>query len=133
MQTLKLTCSSLTDRTGVNTEIIRHYEKVGVMPDPPRTAGGHHDRLFPPELSSGVPAFLYAVLETNMIRRDKNKVLGRVDPNSGGTSIFLTPGIQYVTRRYILEVAVQIPVAQFLNGNALENDYVARTGFRWNF
>lgn len=68
-----------------------------------------------------------------MIRRDKNKVLGQVDPNSGGTSIFLTPGIQYVTRRYILEVAVQIPVAQHPNGNALENDYVARTGVRWNF
>lgn len=88
MQTLKLTCGSLTDRTGVNTETIRYYEKVGVMPPPQRTAGGHRDRLFPPELPSGVPAFLNAVLETNMIRRDKDKVLGQVDPNSGGTSIF---------------------------------------------
>jgi hypothetical protein len=59
--------------------------------------------------------------------------MGWADPNTGGTIIFLAPGIQYVTRRYILEAAVQIPVVQNLNGNALENEYVARTGFRWNF
>jgi hypothetical protein len=73
------------------------------------------------------------VLETNIIQRGKNTIMGLNDPNSGGFSIFLAPGIQYVTRRFILEAAVQIPVLQNLNGNALENDYIARTGFRWNF
>ena len=90
-------------------------------------------RLFPRELQSGVPAYIYGVLETNIIQRDKNTFMDQDDPDSGGTTIFIAPGIQYVTRRYILEAAVQIPVVQNLNGNALENDYVARTGFRWNF
>jgi hypothetical protein len=98
-----------------------------------RLDGSIQYRLFPRELLSGVPAYVYGVLEANLIYRDKNTFLGQADPNSGGTTIFLAPGIQYVSRRYILEAAVQIPVLQNLNGQALENDYVARVGFRWNF
>ena len=41
MQTHQLTRGSLANKTGVNAETIRYYEKAGVMPDPPRTAGGH--------------------------------------------------------------------------------------------
>lgn len=106
-----------------------HYEAGNEA----RLDGSFQYRLFPRELQSGVPAYVYGVLETNLIYRDKNTFMGQDDPNSGGTTLFLAPGIQYVTRRYILELAVQIPVVQNLNGNALENDYVARTGFRWNF
>lgn len=98
-----------------------------------RLDGSFQYRLFPRELSTGVPAYVYAVLETNVIYRDNNTFLGQTDPNSGGTTLFLAPGIQYVTQRYILEAAVQIPVVQNLHGNAVENDYVARFGFRWNF
>ena len=101
--------------------------------DEARLDGSFQYRLFPRELRSGVPAYVYGVLETNFIYQAKSTFLGQADPNSGGATIFLAPGIQYVTRRYILEAAVQIPVAQNLNGNALESDYVARTGFRWNF
>ena len=52
---------------------------------------------------------------------------------SGGTTLFLVPGLQYVTRRWIVEAAVQLPVVQDLNGTALENDYIVRAGFRFNF
>jgi len=31
----------LGDRAGVNLETVRYYERVGLMPKPPRTAGGH--------------------------------------------------------------------------------------------
>jgi len=31
---------SLSERTGVNIETIRYYERIGIMPNPPRTAGG---------------------------------------------------------------------------------------------
>jgi hypothetical protein len=98
-----------------------------------RLDGSFQYRLFPRELLSGVPAYVYGVLETNLVYRDKNTFMGQADRNSGGVALFLAPGIQYVTRRFILEAAVQVPVVQNLNGNALENNYVARTGFRWNF
>ncbi len=81
----------------------------------------------------GVPAFVYAVLESNLIRTGKNKVAGATDINSGGMIWNLAPGLQYVTRRYVLETAVQIPTIQRLNGTALETDWVWTAGFRWNF
>jgi len=32
---------SLARHTGVNAETIRYYEKIGLLPAPPRSAGGH--------------------------------------------------------------------------------------------
>ena len=45
----------------------------------------------------------------------------------------LVPGLQYVTKRWIVEAAVQLPIVQYLNGTALENDHIVRAGFRFNF
>lgn len=33
--------AALARRTGCNLETIRYYEKIGMMPDPPRTAAGY--------------------------------------------------------------------------------------------
>lgn len=38
----------LAARTGCNIETIRYYERVGLLPPPPRSAGGH--RLYGPDL-----------------------------------------------------------------------------------
>lgn len=90
-------------------------------------------RVKPRNLTGGVPAFLYGVIEVNLIHQDKNRIRGSTDPNSGGTTLFLAPGVQYVTKRWIVESAVQIPVSQDLNGTALENDFIARVSGRFNF
>lgn len=90
-------------------------------------------RLWPWELGGGVPAFFYGVLESNLLIDQKNEIGGIHDQNSGGTTWFLAPGLQYVTRRVIVEGVVQIPVRQDLNGSALRNDYVVRVGFRVSF
>lgn len=36
-----LTIGSLSRQTGVKIETIRYYERSGLLPPPPRTAGGH--------------------------------------------------------------------------------------------
>jgi len=90
-------------------------------------------RLWPRELGAGVPGFLYGVIETNLRHRDRNREDGRKDPDSGGTQLSLSPGLQYVTRRWILEAVVQLPVARDLNGGALGEDFTVRAGFRLNF
>jgi MerR family mercuric resistance operon transcriptional regulator len=36
-----LTIGALSKRTGVNIETIRFYERVGILPKAPRSAGGH--------------------------------------------------------------------------------------------
>lgn len=90
-------------------------------------------RLWPRSLGAGVPAFLYGMLEASLVHAARDRMGGADDPNSGGTTLFLTPGLQYVTRKWIVEAGVQVPVSQDLNGTALENDYVFTTGFRVNF
>lgn len=35
------TIGKLSKRTGVNIETIRYYEKIGLLPQPPRSPGGH--------------------------------------------------------------------------------------------
>ena len=90
-------------------------------------------RLWPGMLGEGVPSFLYGGLEANLIHVAKDQVNGTDDPNSGGTTLFLTPTVQYVTRKWVLEAGIQIPVSQRLNGSALRNDYILTTGFRLNF
>lgn len=101
--------------------------------DTTRLDVSYQHRLWPAELGTGVPAFVYGVLETNLIRQAKNKISGANDPDSGGTVVYLTPGIQYVTKRTVIEGAVQLPAVQDLNGDALENDFIALLSFRMNF
>lgn len=90
-------------------------------------------RLWPRELGGGVPGFLYGVVEANLIHRGRNKSGGAGDANSGGTVLFVAPGLQYVTKRWIVEAIVQLPVLQDLNGTALGDDYIVRAGIRINF
>jgi len=90
-------------------------------------------RLWPRVLKGGLPGFLYGVLETNLLYQDKNEIGGVNDPNSGGVTLFLSPSVQYVTRRWVLEAIVQLPAFQNLGGTALGDDYTVRAGFRFNF
>ena len=45
----ELFIGALSSRSGVNIETIRYYERIGLMPAPPRSDGGHrvydHDHL----------------------------------------------------------------------------------------
>lgn len=101
--------------------------------DEARLDGSLQYRLWPRTLGSGVPDFLYGVLEMNLVHRDKHEMNGITDNNSGGTTVYLAPGLQYVTKRWIVEGVVQLPVIENLNGNALESDYIVRAGVRFNF
>ena len=37
----RMTRSAVSKRTGMNFETIRYYERAGLMPEPPRSEGGH--------------------------------------------------------------------------------------------
>jgi len=93
----------------------------------------YQHRLFPAVNSSGENYRFNGVLEANFINKENNKITSMSDPNTGGTTLFIVPGLQYITEEYIVEISLQIPVSQNLNGMALENDYILRTGFRINF
>lgn len=101
--------------------------------DEARLDGSLQYRLWPRTLGAGVPNFLYGVFEMNLVHRDKHKINGAADNNSGGTTLYLSPGLQYVTKRWIVEGVVQLPVIEHLNGSALETDFIVRAGVRFNF
>ncbi len=90
-------------------------------------------RLWPEELNAQTKSFLFGVLEANLVHEGKTQLAGVDDPNSGGTSLFIAPGLQYAAKSWIAEASVQIPVVQNLGGTRLEKDYIARASLRFNF
>ncbi len=90
-------------------------------------------RLIPEKLGRGLPAFVYGVLESSIVIKGKDKNMGSYDRDTGGLSWFITPGIQYVTQRTVFETALQFPVIQDLNGNALKRDFLWILSVRVNF
>lgn len=93
-------------------------------------------RLWPRELGAGTPGFLYGLLESNLahVERDMDdeRGIGR-DPDSGGNQWLIALGIQYVTTRWIVEGTVQLPAWTDPNGDGLEDDWILRTGLRFQF
>lgn len=91
-------------------------------------------RLWPKTLKTeGVPKYLYGVLEANSLYQYRNEAGGVKDGDSGGYQLFLAPGLQWVSKRTVLELAVQLPAIQNLNGSALKTDFNLLGGFRWWF
>lgn len=91
-------------------------------------------RLLPRHLPArGVPAYLNGVLEINGRWAGKDAVDGRSDPDSGGHTLHLAPGIQWVGTRWLVEAGVQVPVVQDPNGAGLEMDYAITVGARWQY
>lgn len=112
---------------GFNTEANRF--RFG---DEARADIAYKVRVAPRTLGEGVPAFLFAAAESNLIWQDRNRMSGEVDRDSGGTAWYVAPGLQYVTVRTIIESAVQLPIVQELGGNGLETDLIVTLGVRLN-
>ncbi|MBI4209159.1 MAG: transporter [Deltaproteobacteria bacterium] len=88
-------------------------------------------RLWPRGLSPhGVPSYVYGVLEANSLYQFQNEISDVGDEDSGGYQLFLTPGVQWVSRRTVLDLAVQLPTIQNLHGDALKTDFQLVAGFQ---
>lgn len=85
------------------------------------------------ELESGVPNWWKAVLETNITHAAQDRMGGETNPDSGGLTWEVSPGIQWITDGNIVEASLQIPVVQRLNGDALGGDFRARVSLRSRF
>lgn len=90
-------------------------------------------RVLPKKITASTQGFWFAALETNLNYSGRNRLAGQFDSDSGGFMASVAPGVQYITRRWIAELAVRIPVIRNLNGAALEPDYTIFTGIRANF
>ncbi len=96
----------------------------------------------PPGASWGRKAFYrvfrngaYALVEFNGTSQAHAfaRGVGEV-PNTGGTTLLISPGIQYfVSPRFVVEFSAPIPAVKNLNGVQLRPDSTFLLGFRWLF
>jgi DNA-binding transcriptional MerR regulator len=94
-----LTNGRLAEAAGVNLETVRYYERIGLMPSPDRTTGGH--RAYEPEhvrrltfirrvrdLGFGIGDIraLLALAEPELLRRGLEERAGRISTMCGRRS-----------------------------------------------
>ncbi|MCA9399233.1 MAG: transporter [Candidatus Omnitrophica bacterium] len=94
----------------------------------------YQKRLLPWELpDEGLYTQVNAVLELNGEWKQKNHDESGSIADSGGNTIYLSPGFQIASKRFVAEASFQIPVFQNLNGTQVETDYVVITSLRLTF
>ncbi|MBI1978070.1 MAG: transporter [Candidatus Omnitrophica bacterium] len=81
----------------------------------------------------GIPAYVNLVAEANGVWEQKAESRGSTVDASGGYTLFLSPGIQLVTKRFIAEMSIQFPTIQALNGEQPETTFVLSGGLRAQF
>ena len=72
----EFTIGELSKRTGVNSETIRYYEKIGAMPNPPRTAAGY--RVYGEDLLNRL-TFIRRCRQLGFAMTEIHDLLGLVD------------------------------------------------------
>ncbi len=70
-------------------------------------------------------------LELNGLTTKRNELNGVNLESTGGTTLLLSPGIQYIGgRKWLVEGSIQFPIVENLNGSQLETDLIASLGLR---
>jgi len=77
--------------------------------------------------------YLFTVMEAGLVYSDRDEIAGIANLNSGGMTAFITPGLQYATKRWIAETAIRVPVIKDLNGTALQAGVTVIASMRFNF
>jgi hypothetical protein len=74
------------------------------------------------------------ILELNSVHRQAETIDGTKDPNSGGTRVFLSPGVRAtVDEHWSAYASVGFPISEDLNGAEQETDLRAVVGVSWSF
>jgi hypothetical protein len=74
---------------------------------------------------------LSCFLELDGVYRQRNRIAGRVDRNSGENDILLGPALWFSTQRFIVHGGIQWYIAQHLFGVQSKNNYFAAINIAW--
>jgi len=115
--------SYINDRHGFNVDALWKFNAgdAASNADSLKYDLAYSYRLSPETYASENPTALFAGLELN----------GFFETNDD-SELFLSPGLQYVTQRWILEATIQLPIWQSLNQRA-QRDYIIGLGLRFQF
>jgi len=108
-------------RHGFDADLLWKFNTNGSDPDRLRYDAAYVYRLQPESYGPDRMTALFAVLELN----------GYYETN-GDNELFLSPGIQYVTRKWALEATVQLPIWQELD-ERMERDFILGLSLRMHF
>jgi len=86
-----------------------------------------------PERFRGRLMQLNALVELNGSWTRVTRVEGRTREDTGGHVLFVSPGLQFVTSRFVVEASLPLPVVQDLRGLQLEADFVSVLSVRIPF
>ena len=95
-----MTRGELSKKTGVHIETIRFYENIGIMPDPPRTQGGH--RVYSDNLASRL-TFIARSKELGFSLDETKALLSLIDEQAITCS-----EVKQITQSHIDEVRKKI-------------------------
>lgn len=78
--------------------------------------------------------WIYAwMLEVDGQYNKKNRIKGRIDHNSGGNAIYVTPSLWISSKEMLLQFGVSLPINQNLFGKQRKLDYALNLNFAWSF
>jgi len=78
--------------------------------------------------------WIYAwMLEIDGQYNKKNRIHGKLDPNSGGNVIYITPSIWISSKELLVQFGVSFPVNQNLFGKQNKIDYALNFNMAWSF
>ena len=91
------------------------------MPQGVHAVFGFHDRvtiivLFDRIWLDHAHVALDALLELNGEWHDRQRTAGIIDPNSGGNTVYVSPGLRLTVENWSSYVLVGVPVVNDLNG-----------------
>ena len=95
---------------------------------------GGHWRAYPARYERYDQTTVNLVAELNGVWSGRDRLAGDPVDDSGGTKLFLTPGLQVIASENLLfEAAVQLPVHMDLRGSQLEEDFITVLGLRLRY
>ena len=134
---LGLVFTAFRDRVGFNADLLYQFNNRSDgfrFGDETKIDLALGYRLFPTKYKSIRDKSLSAYLELNTALSQRADFNQLEISDSGGTIVFLTPGIQAVLNpRFLVEAAFQVPVFQRLNGTQLAFAPTANFGIRLLF
>lgn len=96
----KMTIGKLSANTGVNIETIRYYERIGILPAPPRTEGGY--RIYNPDHLKRL-SFVRRSRELGFTLKQTRNLLGLVD-----IGMYTCADVEKIALEHLQEIRIKI-------------------------
>jgi len=75
---------------------------------------------------------VFAIVESNFMRRGTGRISGAPTPGSSSTEFYLAPGVQYAMRpRFVIEASYQLPIVRNTGPQALRVERGLLVGVRF--